>query len=167
VAVENGNNAEALSLAVKAREFARGLDPALGQAPLFLHAQSTRLLGDYDKAAELFGESLSLNRRINDQGMVAAELQNLGFVELHRGNLEHAKHCFTESETLGFSDDPYFAGMNMFAQAFLVYSESGERDRSQTLFQRAQDIFKEAGISPGPDDQFEISWIQEPLRGDS
>jgi tetratricopeptide (TPR) repeat protein len=167
VAVEKGNYAEALKLAVKARESARGLDPALGQAPLFLHAQSTRLLGDYDRAAELFEQSLSLNRRINDQGMVAAELQNLGFVELHRGNLEHAKHCFTEFETLGFSDDPYFSGMNMFAQAYLVFAESGEKDRSQTLNQRAQDIFREAGITPGPDDQFEINWIQEQLRGDS
>ena len=164
VAVEKGNYAEALSLAVKAREFAQGLNPALGQAPLFLHALSTRLTGDYDKAAELFEQSLSLNRRINDQGMVAAELENLGFVELHRGNLKHAKQCFTEFETLGFSNDPYFSGMNMFAQAFLVFSESGERDRSQALFQRAQDIFREAKITPGPDDQFEINWIQKQLK---
>jgi tetratricopeptide (TPR) repeat protein len=167
VAIENGNYQEALAMAVKSRESARDLDPAFCQAPLFLHAQSTRLTGDYDKAAELFEESLSLNRRINDQGMVAAELQNLGFVELHRGNLEHAKHCFTEFETLGFSNDPYFSGMNMFAQAYLVYSESGEKDRSQILFQRAQDIFKEAKITPGPDDQFEIDWIQEQLKRDS
>ncbi len=163
-AVENRNCAEALTLAKKAREYARGLDPALGQAPLFLHAQSTRLAGDYDKAAELFEQSLALNRKINDQGMMAAELQNLGFVELHRGNLEHAKRCFTEYEKLGFSDDPYFAGMDLFAQAFLVCAERGERDRSLVLFQRAQDIFKEAGIIPGPDDQFEINWIHEKLK---
>lgn len=163
-AVKDGNYAEASTLAEKAREHARGLDSALGQAPLFLHAQSTRLLGDYDRAAELFEQSLSLNRRINDQGMVAAELQNLGFVELHRGNLEHAKQCFMEFETLGFSDDPYFSGMNLFAQAYLVYAETSEKDRSHILFQRAQDILKEAGISPGPDDQFEINWIQEQLK---
>ena len=164
MAVENSNYAQAQTLAQKARESARGLDPAVGQAPLFLHAQSTRLLGDYDGAAELFQQSLDLNRRINDQGMVAAKLQNLGFVELHRGNLEHAKRCFTEFEKLGFSDDAYFSGMNLFAQAYLVYAESGEKDRSQILFQRAQDIFKEAKITPGPDDQFEINWIREQLK---
>jgi tetratricopeptide (TPR) repeat protein len=163
VAVEKGNNADAVSLALKSRESARSLDPAFGQAPLFLHASSTRLLGDYDKAAELFEQSLALNRRVNDQGMVAAELQNLGFVELHRGNLEHAKRCFTEYEQLGFSNDPYFAGMDLVAEAFLVYS-SGEKDRSQVLFQRALDIFKEAKVTPGPDDQFEINWIQEKLK---
>lgn len=163
VAVEKGNYAEALVLSEKARKHARGTDPALGQAPLFLHAQSTRLLGNYDQAAKLFEESLSLNRRINDQGMVAAELQNLGFVELHRGKLEHAKQCFTEYEQLGLSKDPYFVGMDLIAQAYLVFAETGESDRSRVLFQRAQDIFKEAKITPGPDDQFEINWIQEKL----
>ena len=165
VAVETGNNSQAISLALKSRESARGLDPALGQAPLFLHASATRLTGDYDKAAELFEQSLSLNRKLNDQGMVAAELQNLGFVELHRGNTEHAKRCFAECEKLGSGGDPYFAGMDLFAQASLVYAESGEKDRSLVLFQRALDIFKEAGITPGPDDQFEINWIQEQLKG--
>ena len=55
----------------------------MGQAPLFLHASATRLTGDYDQAAALFEQSLELNRKIGDQGMVAAELQNLGFVEIH------------------------------------------------------------------------------------
>ena len=164
VAVEKGDYAQALTLAAIARASASKLDPAIGQAPLFLNATAARLTGDYDKAAELFQQSLDLNRRINDKGMVAAELQNLGFVELHRGNMENAKRCFTEYETLGFSDDPYFSGMNLFAQAYLVFSESGEKDRSQTLFQRAQDIFNEAGITPGPDDQSEINWIQQQLR---
>jgi hypothetical protein len=57
--------------------------------------------------------------------------------------------------------------MNLLAHARLVYSESGEKDRSQTLFHRAQDILREAKIDPGPDDQFEINWIQEQLKGDS
>jgi tetratricopeptide (TPR) repeat protein len=164
VAVETGDNSQAISLAVKARESARGLDPALGQAPLFLQSQATRLTGDYDKAAELIEQNLNLNRELNDQGMVAAELQNLGFVQLHRGKLEHAKHCFTEYEKLEPTSDPYFIGMNLVAQAYLVYAESGEKDRALILFQRAQDIFREAGISPSPDDQFEINWIQERLK---
>ncbi|TMI13176.1 hypothetical protein E6H35_08215 [Candidatus Bathyarchaeota archaeon] len=83
VAFEDRDYAKSASLAVKARQFAHDLGPAMGQAPLFLHASATRLTGDYDQAAALFEQSLELNRKIGDQGMVAAELQNLGFVEIH------------------------------------------------------------------------------------
>ena len=96
IAFEDGEYAKSASLAVKAREFARDLGPAMGQAPLFLHASATRLTGDYDQAAALFEQSLELNRKIRDQGMVAAELQNLGFVEIHRGNVDAAERYFTE-----------------------------------------------------------------------
>ena len=166
-AVETGNNTQALSFALKSRESARGLDPAWGQAPLFLHASATRLTGDYERAAELFEQSLSLNRKLNDHGMMAAELTNLGFVSLHRGDIERAKSCFAELEKFGPPDDPYSKAMDLIAKAGLVYLESGEKDRSRVLLQRALDIFKEAGISPGPDDQFEINWVQEQLGKDS
>ena len=98
VAFEDGDYTQSLSLAVKAREFARNQDPALGQGPLFLHASATRMTGDYDQAAALFEQSLALNRKINDQGMVGAELQNLGLVEIHRGNTDAAERYFAESE---------------------------------------------------------------------
>src|SRR5213594_4649180 len=100
------NYAQSLTLAVKSREFARSLEPATGQAPLFLHASATRLTGDYDHAAALFEQSLELNRKIQDQGMVAAELQNLGFVEIHRGNVDAAERYFMEGEKIGPASDP-------------------------------------------------------------
>ena len=51
----------ARSLAAKALELTRGLDPSLGQAPLFMDALSTRMLADYDTAADLFSKSVELN----------------------------------------------------------------------------------------------------------
>src|SRR5438094_5867548 len=51
VAFEDGDYAQSLNLAVKAGDFARNQDPALRQAPLFLHASATRMTGDYDQAA--------------------------------------------------------------------------------------------------------------------
>jgi tetratricopeptide (TPR) repeat protein len=164
VAIEGGDYAKSQTLAVKAREFARDLDPAIGQAPLFLHAQATRMLGDYDKAAGLFEESLDLNRKINDQGMVFAELQNLGWVEVHRGNIDKAERCFNESEKLESASDPYSTAMKILSQAFIAFGR-GDKDRSRILLLRAEDIFQEAKIVPGPDDQFEINWIHEHLKG--
>ncbi len=159
VAFEDGDYAQGLTLAGKAREFAHGLDPALGQAPLFLHAQGTRMARDYDGAAALFEQSLELNRKINDQGMVFAELQNLGWVEVHRGNIDKAERCFTESEKLESANDPYSTAMKILSQAFITFGR-GDKDGSRTLLQRAQSTFKEAKIEPGPDDQFEIDWLQ-------
>jgi len=43
VAFEDGDYAQSLTLAIKSREFARSLEPAMGQAPLFLHAPATRM----------------------------------------------------------------------------------------------------------------------------
>ncbi len=162
IAFEDGEYDQSLTLAAKAREFARNLDPAMGQAPLFLHASATRLTGDYDKAAALFEQSLALNRKIRDQGMVAAELQNLGFVEIHRGNSNAAERYFTEGERIVPASDPYSAAMAVINKAAIAFLR-GNKGEARTLLQRAQSLFKEAGIDPGADDQFEIDWLDVQL----
>jgi tetratricopeptide (TPR) repeat protein len=163
VSFEDGDFAKALTLALKAREFARGVDPAMGQAPLFLHAQATRMTGDYDQAAGLFEQSLDLNRKIGDPGMVRAELQNLGLVEIHRGNTDAAERYFDESERLGSPDDSYSMAMASLYRAFIAFNR-GDNNGSRTLLQRAQSILKEAKMVAAPDDQFEINWLLEHLE---
>src|SRR2546425_4898084 len=162
VASADGDYDHSLALAVKARDSARDLDRAMGQAPLFLHASATRLTGDYEQAAALFEQSLDLNRKIGDQGMVAAELQNLGFVEIHRGNVDAAERYFTEGKKIGPASDPYGTAMSIINKAVIAFLR-GNRDGSRSLLQRAQSVFKEAGIDPGADDQFEIDWLHEQL----
>ena len=163
VALETGDYAQSIILAVKAREFGSNLGLAMGQAPLFIHASATRMTGNYDQAAALFEQSLNLNRQINDQGMVIAELQNLGWVEVHRGNIDKAERCFTESEKLESTSDPYGAAMNKLSQAFIAFAR-GDKNKSRTLFERAQSMFEEAKMDPGPDDQFEINWLSDQLK---
>ena len=163
IAFEDGDYAQCLTLAVKARKYSRSLDPGMGQAPLFLHAQATRMTGDYDKAAELFRQSLDLNRKINDQGMVRAELQNLGLVEIHRGKVDAAERYFAESEKLGPASDPYGIAMANLYHAMIAFVR-GNMDESRTLLQRAQSVLKEAKINAAPDDQFEIDWLHDKLE---
>jgi|SRR6267143_609853 len=165
VTFEDGDYAQALTLAVKAREFARNQDPAMGQAPLFLHASATRMTGDYDQAAALFEQSLALNRKINDQGMVRAELQNLGLVEIHRVNTDAAERYFAESERLGSADEPYSKSMASLYRAFIAFAR-GNKKESRTLLQRGQSILKEANLDAAPDDQFEINWLRAKLERD-
>ena len=165
IAFEDGDYGHGLTLAVKAREFARSLGPAMGQAPLFLHAQATRMTGDYDQAAALFEQSLDLNRKIEDEGMVRAELQNLGLVEIHRGNVDVAERYFAESEKLGVADDPYGTAMTSLFHALITLAR-GDKNKSRTLLQRAQSILKEVKMDPAPDDQFEINWLHDNLEED-
>jgi len=163
IAFKDGDYAESLGLAVKARGFVRNLDPAMGQAPLFLHASATRMIGEYDKAAALFEQSLELNRKIGDQGMVRAELQNLGLVEIHRGNVDAAERYFAESEKLGSAKDPYSAAMASLFQAMVTFAR-GNHNLSKTLLHRAESILKDAKMGAGPDDQFEIDWLRGKLE---
>ena len=163
IAFEDADYAKSGSLAVEAREFARGLAPAMGQAPLFLHASATRMMGDYEQAAALFEQSLDLNRKIGDLGMVRAELQNLGLVEIHRRNVNAAERYFAESERLGSATDSYSIAMSQLYGSAIAFVR-GNRDESRTLLQRAQTMLKEAGIEAGADDQFEIDWLNEQLE---
>ncbi len=123
------------------------------------------MTGDYDRAAKLFEQSLDLNRKIGDQGMVLAELQNLGLVEVHRGNIDAAERYLAESEKLGSGNDPYSVAMINLYRAFVAFAR-GDRNGSRTLLQLAQSILKEAKIDAAPDDQFEINWLQGHLERD-
>jgi tetratricopeptide (TPR) repeat protein len=162
VAFLDGKYDHARSLAAQARGFARALDPALGQAPLHMHAQGTRLTGDYEGAAALFEESLALNRRLGDLGMVGVELHNLGHVEIHRGNLDAAERYFAECEDLGASDDAYSVAMTHLNRAVVAFAR-GENDRAETLLADAESALGETAPYPAPDDRFELDWLRGQL----
>jgi tetratricopeptide (TPR) repeat protein len=143
VALENGDHEAARTLAVEARDHASGLEPAMGQAPLHIHAQVVRQSGDYDGAAGLFEESLALNRRVGDRGMVEVELQNLSLVELHRGNVEAARSLLEELAPP--DDDPLGAGALAYAR--------GDADAARSLLAQAdRDELPQ-------DDRVELDWL--------
>jgi tetratricopeptide (TPR) repeat protein len=164
VASGDGDHERARSLAAKAREFARVLDPSFGQGPLHTQAQATRLAGNYDQAAAFFEESLELNRRLGDQGMVGVELHNLGHVEIHRGNVDAAERYFVECAQLGSGDDPYGSAMAHLNQAVVAFAR-GDRERAGALLASTQTLLEESGTEPASDDQFEIDWLDRQLAG--
>ncbi len=159
VALEHGDYDRARALAFRARELARPLEEAMGQAPLHMHAQATRLAGDYDEAAALFAASLALNRRLGDQGMVGVELHNLGHVELHRGNVDAAERYFAECAQLGSADDPYDAAMRELNAAAVAYGR-GDPERARELLARAESILEETGTEAAADDRLELDRLR-------
>src|SRR4051794_15559260 len=153
VAMEDGDSRRARELAAGARELAPPFGEAMQQAPLHMEAQAARQAGDYDTAAALFEQSLALNRRIDDPGMVVVELQNLGLVEIRRGQVAAAERYFAE---LPPPDDPYghaLAGLNDAAVAFRKGDAAGARNRlagvDETVF--------------ASDDRAELDWLAEQL----
>jgi tetratricopeptide (TPR) repeat protein len=160
VAFGEGNYERARDLAALAREHAQGLEPALGQAPLHAHAQGTRMTSDYDRAGELLEESLALNRRIGDAGMIAVELHNLGHVELHRGNVDAAERHFGELAQLGLGDDPYGHVLELLNEAALALARDGGTARPRELLARIDAILVESATQLAPDDHFEVDELR-------
>ena len=117
------------------------------QAPLHMEAQVARAAGDYCRAAELFGESLALNRRIDDPSMVPVELQNLGLVEIRRGNVDAAERYFGE---LPPSSDPY-SRLNDAAVAL----RKGDLSRAGRLPSELDDDEFAA------DDRVDLDWLRK------
>jgi tetratricopeptide (TPR) repeat protein len=161
VAVDDGDHERARTHAEQARKHARDLGPAMGQAPLHLHAQAVRQAGDYDEAAALFEQSLELNRRIGDDGMVGVELHNLGHVEIHRGNVDAAERYFAECAEPG-ADDPYVVALTRFNEAAIAFAR-GDGDGASTLLTRGEAVLDERGIQLATDDQAEVDWLRRQL----
>jgi predicted negative regulator of RcsB-dependent stress response len=126
VAAEQGEAEKALHHALAAREAAAALGEAIGPTPLHIHAQALRMQGDLDGAAELFEQSLAFNARIGDEGMVAVERYNLGFVNLRRGDTDAAVQYLS-----GEQDDPLAAAALAVAR--------GDKDSARTQLDQVHD----------------------------
>ena len=160
VALRAGDYTLVCSLADRAREITRNLDPTVDVWPLHLLAAGTRLSGDYDKAIALYTESLELNRRLGNNRMVCTELHNIGHVELHRGNVDAARRCFADCAEIRNPNDLFATAMTHLNQAALAFAQ-GERETTAERLQRMQATLYEAGIVLDPDDAFEVKWLND------
>lgn len=160
VALRSGDYGRVESLATMARMLTRDLDPATEVAPLHLLAAGIRLAGDYNRAIDLYVESLELNRRLGDSRMVGMELHNIGHVEIHRGRVQEAERSFKECAGIRNQGDPYEAAMTHLNQAALAFAR-GEHERSAELLRRMQSTLDAARIVLDPDDAFEVKWLRD------
>jgi hypothetical protein len=118
------------------------------------------MTGDYGRAAALFEESLALNRRIGDEGMIAVELHNLGHVELHRGNVDATERYFGELAQLGLGDDAYGRVLALLNEAALALARDGDAARPGELLAEIEAILAESATQLAPDDEFELEELR-------
>ena len=159
--LDKGDFAAAREHATTAFALAEPAGDAMVQGTLHLRAQATRLGGDYDTAAQLFEQSLALNRRLDERGMVHVEHHNLGHVEIHRGNVEAAINHFAQTPR---SEDDYGDAMANLNDAQVAYAQ-GDIDRARTLLEAAEATFAGSSMEHAAiDDRFELDWLREQLE---
>ena len=163
VAFRDGDYGRARALAAEALELAKSLDEDAEASPLHMLAAATRLAGEYDEARLLYRESIELNRRLGASDWATMELHNLGFVELHRGEVEEAERLFGEAAKLE-RDEPYDLAMRDLQRAALSVSH-GQAQEGANLLTRVESRLEGAGIVLDPDDGFEVEWLRGKLGG--
>lgn len=161
VAFRDGRNDEVVRLAGEARRLAADAGPAALAAPIHMEAAGTRLLGDHDRAVELYRESLALARERDDPRAVAMEQHNLGHVELHRGNVDAAAELFAARLAYAAgSFDPYESAMTALNAAALAAAR-GEDAAARAAYEETTRLLDENGIVLDPDDAFELAALAD------
>jgi tetratricopeptide (TPR) repeat protein len=162
VALREGRYTDVVSLGLQGRELARAAaDPEAEAPPLHLQAVGVRMQRRYAEARDLYLESLDLNRRLGNVASIAMEQHNLGWVEIHLGNVDQAEERFHQR-------DPA-AGPNAYLEAWshlnaaAVAAARHDWDGAQVQFDRGTRAIESLGVALDPDDKFELDWLKARL----
>lgn len=120
-------------------------------------AAGTRLSGDYDRARDLYLESVALGDELGDERRKQQEFHNLGWVELHRGDIDAAERMFAERGARSGLDAMGDAWTDLNRAA--VALARGQRALATELFRTGKHRLDELGAALDPDDQFEFDWL--------
>ena len=158
-----GRYAEVVTLARTARDLARRANDAEAEAsPLHLEAAGVRLQQKYDAARELYEASIDLNRRLGNQALVDMEQHNLGWVELHLGNVDAAADRFRERDRATAFDAYADAWTDVNWAA--VAAQRGRLDEAKRRFDEGMRKLDALHMSLDPDDHAEINWLKALLE---
>lgn len=158
LALRDGDNPQVVRLAREAREKARVAGDREAEAPpLHLEAAGMRLQRRYDDARLLYLESLELNKRLGNPRVIAMERHNLGWVDLHRGDIDAAEAWFHERDTTSHRDayGDVWVELNWAA----VAAERGRVDEAKQRFEAGSAALERLGVKLDPDDQVEFDWL--------
>ena len=162
LALRDGRYDDVVTLAVQGRERARATrDREAEASPLHLQAAGVRLQGDYATARELYSESLELNAALGNAAWVAMELDCLGWVELHLGDVDAAAVRFGERD-VRICADPYAIAWSNVTRAAVAVAR-GELHEAERQLATGKQTLEELGAELDPDDKFELDWVSEQL----
>lgn len=128
----------------------------------FLHFS----IGDMQKAEEMYGEALGIDKRLGRQEGMANHYGNLGLICRARGDLDRAEEMHRKSleieERLGRQE-----GMAItYGNLGLTYWARGDLDPAEEMFRKALDFAERLGLQEGMAAQYgNLGLIYRP-RGD-
>lgn len=161
-ALRDGDYAEVARLAAEGVRKAREAgDPVAEGSPLHLQAAGLRLSGDYDRAREVYLESVALADRLGDEQRKQMEFHNLGWVELHRGDVDAAARMFAERDARS-GVDAYSDAWQSLNGAALALAR-GDRKEAARLFESGKQQLADLGAALDPDDESELDWLARRL----
>src|SRR4029077_11209365 len=114
-----------------------------------------RMEGNLKRARELYNESLALARKIRDEALVSTELDNLGSVSLHLGDLKGAKAMYREAAERVYKEHNMYLLPYVPLHFSMVALEEGRHERAVKLLAASDALFKSSGMSPDPDETVE------------
>lgn len=138
-----------------------GGDRVAEGAPLHLYAAGVRLSGDYERARDLYLESVGLGDELGDERRKQLEFHNLGWVELHRGDVDAAQRMFAERDSR--------SGLDAMGDAWTELNRAGvalargQHEEAAALFIAGKGKLEQLGAALDPDDQFEFDWLSGQL----
>jgi tetratricopeptide (TPR) repeat protein len=166
LALRDGQYAEVARLARSARARAQEAGDVEAEAPpLHLEAAGVRLKGEYVAARDLYLQSIDLNRTLGRADVVSMELHNLGWVELHLGNVGAAAARFRERDA-GANSDAYLNAWSDLNWAAIAATK-GDIDAAQKRFDAGMKALDELGVVLDPDDKEEVEWLARLLKSRS
>jgi tetratricopeptide (TPR) repeat protein len=145
---KQGAYAEANRQLETARAIFRQLEDELGVAQTLHYAGSVAAQqGDYERARQLYRESLETRRIHNDLAGVASLLSNLGIIAWFQGNFAEARRLYEESLALRRELGNRWAIGNSLNNLGLVVRDLGDTAEARRLLEECGELGDRTGMA--------------------
>jgi non-specific serine/threonine protein kinase len=114
-----------------------------------LLGEAAWLRGDYERASELFEESLGLHREARNNRGVAWSVCSLAVVSGERGDYERAKELYEEGIALSRKMGGALPLGDLLISAGYVYLLEGDHERATALNEEAAELYRKRGSRGG------------------
>ena len=124
----------------------------------------SRIVGDYDRAQDVYEECLALCRQVGDKQRAGVMLSNLSYVAMHQDDYQRAEALILEALVITVElNTKYFTGLCLAMLAGPV-GANGQPERAARLLGASEGILLSLDASLQPADQIEIDCYLADIR---